>query len=98
MRVVIAFLRGDKEVNEAKLKALVGADIAIKDLADSGLVKGNIGCVDLNIEGAEIYYDKSLEGLESFVTGANKEGYHYICVSMTKDVKPEKYVDISKVK
>lgn len=98
VRVVIAFLRGDKEVNEAKLKALVGADIAIKDLADSGLVKGNIGCVDLNIEGAEIYYDKSLEGLESFVTGANKEGYHYIGVSITRDVKPEKYVDISKVK
>ena len=98
VRVVIAFLRGDKEVNEAKLKALVGADIAIKDLADSGLVKGNIGCVDLNIKGAEIYYDKSLEGLESFVTGANKEGYHYIGVSMTRDVKPEKYVDISKVK
>ena len=97
-RIVIAFLRGDKEVNESKLKALVGAEIAIKDLAETGLVKGNIGCVDLNIDGAEIFYDKSLEGLESFVTGANKEGYHYIGVSMTRDVKPEKYVDISKVK
>ncbi len=97
-RVVIAFLRGDKEVNEAKLKAIVGADIAIKDLTESGLVKGNIGCINLNIENAEIYYDKSLEGLESFVTGANKEGYHFIGVSMTRDVRPEKYVDISKVK
>ena len=96
-RVVIAFLRGDKEVNEAKLKAIVGADIAIKDLTESGLVKGNIGCINLNIENAEIYYDKSLEGLESFVTGANKEGYHFIGVSMTRDVRPEKYVDISKV-
>lgn len=97
-RVVIAFLRGDKEVNEAKLKVLVGADIVIKDLSESGLVKGNIGCINLNIENAEIYYDKSLEGLESFVTGANKEGYHFIGVSMTRDVRPEKYVDISKVK
>lgn len=97
-RIIITFLRGDKEVNESKLKALVGAEIAIKDLAESGLVKGNIGCVDLNINSAEIFYDKSLEGLESFVTGANKEGYHYIGVSMTRDVKPEKYVDISKVK
>lgn len=97
-RVVIAFLRGDKEVNEAKLKILVGSDIAIKDLSESGLVKGNIGCVNLNVEGAEIYYDKSLEGLESFVTGANREGYHFIGVSMTRDVKPERYVDISKVK
>lgn len=96
-RVVIAFLRGDKEINEAKLKNLVGADIAMKDLDGTGLVKGNIGCVDLHIDGAEIYFDKSLEGLESFVTGANKEGYHFIGVSMTRDVKPDKYVDISKV-
>lgn len=96
-RVVIAFLRGDKEVNEAKLKILVGAEIAIKDLEGSGLVKGNIGCVGLNVEGAEIYYDRSLEGLESFVTGANKDGYHFIGVSMSRDVKPDIYVDISKV-
>ena len=97
-RVVIAFLRGDREVNEAKLKNLVGAEIASKDLEGSGIVKGNIGCVDLNVPNAEIYYDKSLEGLESFVTGANKEGYHYQGVSITRDVKPEKFVDISKVK
>ena len=96
-RVVIAFLRGDREVNEAKLKNLVGGEIAIKDLQDSGLVKGNIGCVDLNVPNAEIYFDMSLEGLESFVTGANKEGYHYQGVSITRDVKPEKFVDISKV-
>ena len=96
-RVVIAFLRGDKEINEAKLKNLVGAEIAMKDLEGTGLIKGNIGCVDLHIDGAEIYFDKSLEGLESFVTGANKDGYHYIGVSMTRDVKPDKYVDISKV-
>lgn len=96
-RVVIAFLRGDREVNEAKLKNLVGGEIAIKDLQDSGLVKGNIGCVDLNVPNAEIYFDRSLEGLESFVTGANKEGYHYQGVSITRDVKPEKFVDISKV-
>lgn len=96
-RVVIAFLRGDKEVSEPKLKALVGSEIAIKNLEDCGLVKGNIGCVELNVEGAEIYYDKSLEGLESFVTGANKEGYHFIGVSITRDVKPERFVDISKV-
>lgn len=96
-KVVIAFLRGDREVNEAKLRNLVGSDIAIKDLQDSGLVKGNIGCVDLNIPNSQVFYDKSLEGLESFVTGANKEGYHYQGVSITRDVKPDKFVDISKV-
>ncbi len=95
--VVIVFLRGDREVNEAKLKVLVGGDIAVKDLNGSGLVKGNIGCLDLNIPNAKIFFDKSLQGLENFVTGANKEGYHIEGVSITRDVKPEKYEDISKV-
>lgn len=95
--VVIAFVRGDREINEAKLKALVGSDIAVKDLTDSGLVKGNIGCLDLKIENAKIFYDRSLEGLENFVTGANKEQYHICGVSISRDVKPESFVDITKV-
>lgn len=95
--VVIAFVRGDREINEAKLKALVGSDIAVKDLTDSGLVKGNIGCLDLKIENAKIFYDRSLEGLENFVTGANKEEYHILGVSISRDVKPESFVDITKV-
>ena len=96
-RVIIAFVRGDKEINEAKLKNIVGAEIAVKDLDGTGLVKGNIGCFGLNVDGAEVYYDASLEGLENFITGANKEDYHIAGVSMTRDVKPERYVEISKV-
>ncbi len=97
-RTIIVFIRGDRQVNETKLRALVGGEVAVKDLEDSGLVKGNIGCVDLPLkEGMEVYFDKSLEGLENFVTGANKEGYHYQGVSMTRDVKPEKFYDLSKV-
>lgn len=95
--VVIAFVRGDREINEAKLKALVGSDIAVKDLTDSGLVKGNIGCLDLKIENAKIFFDKSLDGLENFVTGDNKEQYHICGVSISRDVKPESFVDITKV-
>ena len=95
--VIIAFVRGDREINEAKLKALVKSDIAVKDLDGSGLIKGNIGCLDLNIENAKILFDRSLEGLENFVAGANKEGYHFKGVSISRDVKPESFVDISKV-
>ena len=96
-RVVIAFVRGDKEINEAKLKQVVGAEIVVKDLDGTGLVKGNIGCLNLNIPNAEIYFDNSLEGLENFVTGANKDEYHITGVSMSRDVKPASYVEISKV-
>jgi len=95
--VIIAFVRGDREVNEAKLKVVVGSDIAVKDLEGSGLVKGNIGCLNLDIPNAKIFYDKSLIGLENFVAGANKEGYHISGISMTRDVKPTEFVDITKV-
>lgn len=95
--VIIAFVRGDKEINEAKLKVLVGGEIAVKDLEGTGLVKGNIGCLNLDIPNAKIFFDKSLEGLENFVTGANKEDYHIAGVSMSRDVKPSNFVDISKV-
>jgi len=96
-RVVIAFIRGDKEINEAKLKQIVGAEIVVKDLEGTGLVKGNIGCLNLNVENAEVYFDNSLEGLENFVTGANKDEYHIAGVSMSRDVRPSSYVEISKV-
>lgn len=95
--VIIAFLRGDREVNEAKLKAIVGSDIAVKDLEGTGLVKGNIGCLDLNIPNSKIFFDRSLEGLENFVTGANKEEYHIKGVSISRDVNPEKFYDFAKV-
>jgi prolyl-tRNA synthetase len=96
-RIIIAFIRGDKEINEAKLKKIVGCEIAVKDLEGTNLVKGNIGCLNLNIPNAEIYYDTSLEGLENFITGANKKDYHISGVSMTRDVKPNNFVEISKV-
>lgn len=95
--VIIAFVRGDKEINEAKLKVLAQSEIAVKDLDGSGLVKGNIGCLNLNIKNAKVFYDESLKGLENFVTGANKEEYHIKGVSISRDVKPDQFVDIAKV-
>ena len=42
-----------------------------------------------------IFYDKSLEGLENFVTGANKKDVHIVHASMSRDVKNAEFVDIS---
>ena len=96
-RVVIAFVRGDREINEAKLRNYVGGDVVAKDLDGTGLVAGNIGCYNLNIPQAEIFFDASLKGLENFVTGANEEGYHITGVSISRDIKPKEFVEISKV-
>ena len=69
----------------------------ITDLTGTELVKGNIGCKDLNIKNAIILYDNSLKGLCGLVTGANKEGFHIKGVNMARDIKPENYYDIAKV-
>lgn len=97
-KVIVAFVRGDKEVNEAKLKKYLKVDeIAITDISTSGLIAGNIGCVDLNNSNIIKVFDKSLIGLKGLVCGANKEDYHYTGVNMDRDVLVNEYVDIIKV-
>lgn len=96
-KTVVAFVRGDKEVNEAKLKNVVGGEIVVKDLADTELVKGNIGAIGLKGDNLQIVFDKSLEGLCGLVTGANKEEYHLTGVNMTRDFAGVEYFDIVKV-
>ncbi len=97
-KIVVAFVRGDKEVNDAKLRNYLNvSDIAVTDISESGLIKGNIGCVDLENENVIKVFDKSLEGLCGLVTGANKENKHLSGVNMERDVKVSEYVDIVKV-
>lgn len=94
----VVFIRGDKEVNEAKLKRILGKDVAVKDLSETGFVKGNIGCLDLNIPNTIVLFDSSLAGMKGMVTGSNKEGYHTKGVNVERDLKDVKFFDISKVK
>lgn len=95
---VVVFIRGDKEVNEAKLKRLLGKEVAVKDLTETGFVKGNIGCINLNLPNTTILYDSSLENTCGLITGANKEEYHLKGVNLKRDVIDAKFYDLSKVK
>lgn len=95
---VVAFIRGDLEVNEAKLKKAVMKNVVPWEAdVESGLVAGNIGCVNLKLENSVAVFDKSLEGAVNMVTGANKEKYHIAGVNIGRDVRPQKYFDIAKV-
>ncbi len=95
---VVAFVRGDYEVNETKLRNLVGEEIHPAEItADAPLVAGYIG--PYQISDQVIYYvDLSLRGIDSLVAGANKEGYHYTGLNLERDLKNVTYVDIAKVK
>ncbi len=98
-RLVVAFLRGDCDVNETKLKKLVQSELYPVEVEKFGLEAGNIGCVNLKVpENTYVFFDETLNGLENFVTGANKKDFHIKNVSISRDVKPEKFVNISLVR
>ena len=95
---VVAFVRGDYEVNETKLRNLVGEDIHPAEITeDAPLVAGYIGPFGIS-DKVTYYLDASLKGIDSLVAGANKEGYHYAGLNLERDLENVTYVDIAKVK
>lgn len=97
-KYVVAFVRGDYEVNETKLRNLVGEEIHPADIsADAPLVAGYIGPYDMSDQ-VEYYCDLSLKGISNLVAGANKEGFHYTGLNLERDLDGVLYVDIAKVK
>ncbi|MDE6189277.1 MAG: proline--tRNA ligase [Clostridia bacterium] len=96
--VVIAFIRGDLEVNEAKLKKILGKEIVPYDGGVSEAVAcGNIGPYELD-KSIITVYDKSLERVDSLVIGANKAEYHYVGFNFSRDLPNAKFNDIAKVR
>ena len=96
-KYVIAFIRGDFEINETKLRNLVGEDIHPGVVTeDSPIVAGYIGPVGIS-DKVEVYYDMSLKGAENLVCGANKEGYHYTGLNIEREIGEVKYFDLAKV-
>lgn len=95
---VVAFVRGDYEVNETKLRNLVGEDIHPAEITeDAPLVAGYIGPYQLSSQ-VSCYFDSSLKGIGSLVAGANKEGFHYTGLNPERDIPNVSFVDITKVK
>ena len=95
---VVLFLRGDLEVNEAKLTSFLGEDIHPAVITEeSGLQAGFIGPVSLHgPEGTTILFDRSLEGLSGLACGANKEGWHMTGLDLKRDCPDAVYRDFAK--
>lgn len=97
-RLVVVFLRADLDVNETKLRNLLGAEIhpATNVTADCGVVPGFIGPVGLSAD-CKVVYDKSLEGIASLVCGANEPDRHMRGMNIARDVGAVEYVDVAKI-
>ena len=94
--LVVAFIRGDLEVNEAKLKKVLGKNVVAYDGGISeDIVCGNIGAIGLSDKIVKVF-DKSLEGCKGMVTGANKPEYHIAGVNVARDFGDVTFVDVAK--
>jgi len=93
---VAVLIRGDYEVNEAKVRNRLGCDVlelASDDmiLNTTGSPRGFAGAVGIK---ARIIADYSLMGMTRVVMGANREDHHLVNVNPGRDFKVEGYEDL----
>ena len=94
---IVLFIRGDLEANETKLTNYLGFDIHPAVITEeSGLNAGFIGPVDLT-GNCIVLYDRSLEGRNNLVCGANVTEHHYTGLDMMRDVAQAQYRDFAKI-
>ncbi len=98
-RLVVLFVPGDHEVNEAKAAAAAGGFTLLTDeeMQQFGLHKGSMGPVGLPEE-AYVIASRSLQAVPKWVVGANEDGYHYVGAQLDKDFKVDKWADLVVVK
>lgn len=89
-------VRGDHELNEAKLKRLLTAqsvEMASAQVVEAvtGAPVGFAGPVNLGIR---LVADHAIEGLCNFVTGGNKKDLHLKNVNLNRDFRVERFGDL----
>ncbi len=94
--LVAALVRGDHEINELKLQAVLGCREVI--LAGEAEVEaatqvspGFLGPIGLTLRTVA---DLSIQGMRGAVTGANEPNAHYIEVDQERDFSPSAFADL----
>jgi len=106
-RAVVAFLRGDHQLNEAKLRAVALGEprpMTPEEIADVfHAPAGYLGPIGLDAAphprkpGVLVILDSALEGRTNLIAGANKEEYHLRNVTPGRDFKPTLIADIRNI-
>jgi prolyl-tRNA synthetase len=97
---LVAILRGDDQLNEAKLQTASGASVLRPAHAEEiqkwmGAKPGSLG--GLGVKNVRVFLDLRLAGLSGLVTGANKDGFHLRNVSVPRDLAPATPADLRTV-
>ncbi len=108
-RGIVVLMRGDHQLNEAKLNGALG--VTTRPMAESeinALFKSPAGYLGpMGIEWANdlkkdagkpvLLVDKAVEGRSNLIAGANKEDYHLKNLTPGKDFHPTAYADLRAV-
>lgn len=94
---VAALVRGDRDVNEIKLKRFLGANDM--EMADAVTVERITGAPvgfagPSGLIGLKIVADHEVEGMRNFITGANQADAHFVHVNIGRDFTPSEFADI----
>ena len=98
-KLIVLFVPGDHEVNEAKAARAAGGFTLLTDdeMVAFDLHKGSMGPVGLP-DAAYVIADASLQNTPKWVVGANEDGYHYVGAELDKDFKVDQWADLITVK
>jgi len=108
-RAIVVLLRGDHQLNEAKLNSTVGA--ATRPMEENEILAlfkspaGYLGPLGIEWAGDSkkpdgkpvLLVDKALEGRANLIAGANQENYHMKNLTPGKDFIPTAYADLRAV-
>ncbi|AQL56303.1 proline--tRNA ligase [Abyssicoccus albus] len=94
LKYAMFILRGDHELNE--IFAMRALNVKSMEMVSEDEVKslfgatfGSLGPVE--VDHMPIYVDNAIKGHQHITTGANEDGYHYINVSIDRDIKDPIY-------
>ncbi len=102
-QLVLILLRGDDQLNEAKLMARTGAVHARPATADEivatlGARPGSLGAVQQVPATVKVYADVTLRDARGMTTGANEDGFHLRHVDAARDIRVTQWEDLRTVK
>jgi prolyl-tRNA synthetase len=95
---IAALVRGDHEINEKKLKAILGTEnlqLASEETVEeiTHAPKGFAGPLGLSIP---VLADLDIQSMVNFVTGGNQKDAHLLHVNIGRDFHISRYVDLRK--
>ncbi len=97
-RLVVALIRGDRDVSEAKLRMLWGKNLhtaSPESIREAGGEPGFASPLGMCRSAFELVVDDSMANSSNLLTGANRQDYHLRNFNLKRDLPGEFPVDIA---